>query len=372
MPFPSRLKKHKKDDNDERLLSIFKQIHINLPFLEAMVHMPKGSKVLKDLLSHKEKLKKAASSIKLSEECSFVIQRSLPQKEGDPRILEMDEDEFVLIILGRPFLAIARDVIDIHKGKLSLRVEDETVTFNIGKSIKSRYSCNNYMYCVDHTAKIVRERWGDTVDHNEKWVEAEKEVDSNEARAASQGSGGPQGSHRLEYCRHKGIDSSFCTHKILMEDEFKPSVQPQRRANPNIKEVVKKEVIKLLATRLIYLILDSPWVSLQVVPRKGWIIVVKNEKNKLILQRTVTGWRVCIDYRKLNNTTRKDFPLPFIDQMIERLAGHEYYCFLDGFSGDFQIPTAPEDQEKTMFTCTYGTFAYKRMPFGLCNTPTTF
>ncbi|GKB27348.1 ribonuclease H-like domain-containing protein [Tanacetum coccineum] len=78
LPFPSRLKKQKKDDEDERLLSIFKQIHINLPFLEAMIHMPKGAKVLKDLLSHKEKLEKAASSIKLSEECSAIIQRSLP------------------------------------------------------------------------------------------------------------------------------------------------------------------------------------------------------------------------------------------------------------------------------------------------------
>ncbi|GJY34151.1 RNA-directed DNA polymerase [Tanacetum coccineum] len=101
--------------------------------------------------------------------------------------------------------------------------------------------------------------------------------------------------------------------------------------------------------------------------------VVKNEKDELIPQWTVTGWRVCIDYRKLNNATRKDhFPLSFIDQMIERLAGHGYYCFLDGFSGYFQIPIAPEDQEKTTFTCPYGTFAYKRMPFGLCNAPATF
>ncbi|GKB82879.1 hypothetical protein Tco_0949774 [Tanacetum coccineum] len=135
----------------------------------------------------------------------------------------------------------------------------------------------------------------------------------------------------------KGIDSSFCTYKILIEDEFKPSVQPQRRVNSNIKEVVKKEVIKLLDARLIYPIYDSPWVSpVQVVPKKGGMTVVKNEKNKLIPQRTVTGWRVCIDYHKLNNATRKDhFPFPFIDQMIKRLAGHEYYCFLDGFLGYF-------------------------------------
>ncbi|GKC64131.1 hypothetical protein Tco_1096729, partial [Tanacetum coccineum] len=81
------------------------------------------------------------------------------------------------------------------------------------------------------------------------------------------------------------------------------------------------------------------------------MVVVNNEKDELIVQQTVTGWRVCIDYRKLNNATRKyHFPLPFIDQMLKRLAGHEYYCFLDGFSGYFQIPIAPEDQEKTTFT----------------------
>ncbi|GKB51551.1 reverse transcriptase domain-containing protein [Tanacetum coccineum] len=125
---------------------------------------------------------------------------------------------------------------------------------------------------------------------------------------------------------------------------------------------------------MIYPISDSPWVSpVHCVPKKGGITVVANEENELIPTRLVTGWRVCIDYRKLNEATRKDhFPLPFMDQMIERLAGNEFYCFLDGFSGYFQIPIDPQDQEKTTFTCPYGTFAYRRMPFGLCNAPGTF
>ena len=89
--------------------------------------------------------------------------------------------------------------------------------------------------------------------------------------------------------------------------------------------------------------------------------------------RTQTGWRMCIDYRRLNKSTRKDhFPLPFIDQILERVAGHDFYCFLDGYSGYYQIDIAPEDQEKTTFTCPFGTFAFKRMPFGLCNAPATF
>ncbi|KAG9458366.1 hypothetical protein H6P81_002874 [Aristolochia fimbriata] len=111
----------------------------------------------------------------------------------------------------------------------------------------------------------------------------------------------------------------------------------------------------------------------QVVPKKGGTTVIHNDHNELIPIRTVTGWRVCINYRKLNAATRKDhFPLPFIDQMLERLAKNKFDCFLDGYSGYFQISIAPEDQEKTTFTCPYGTFAYKRMPFGLCNAPATF
>nr|GFA53808.1 reverse transcriptase domain-containing protein [Tanacetum cinerariifolium] len=118
----------------------------------------------------------------------------------------------------------------------------------------------------------------------------------------------------------------------------------------------------------------EPWVSpMHCVPKKGGMSVIKNNENELVPTRLVTGWRVCIDYRKLNEATRKDhFPLPFMDQMLERPAGNEYYCFLDRFSGYFQIPIDPKDQEKTTFTCPYGTFAYKRMPFGLCNAPRTF
>ncbi|GJU66248.1 reverse transcriptase domain-containing protein [Tanacetum coccineum] len=172
----------------------------------------------------------------------------------------------------------------------------------------------------------------------------------------------------------KGVDPEFCTHKILMEEDYEPTVQSQRRVNPKIHDVIKKEVEKLLDAELIYLISDSPWVSpIHCVPKKGGITVVKNDDNDLIPTRLVMGWRVCIDYRKLNEATRKDhFPLPFMDQMLERLAGNQYYYFLDGFSGYFQIPIDPKDQEKTTFTCPYGTFAYRRMPFGLCNAPDTF
>nr|GEV29638.1 reverse transcriptase domain-containing protein [Tanacetum cinerariifolium] len=172
----------------------------------------------------------------------------------------------------------------------------------------------------------------------------------------------------------KGTDPEFCTHKILMEEDFKPAVQNQRRVNPKIHDVIKQEVLKLLDVGLIYLISNSPWISpVHCVPKKGGFTVVGNEENELILTRLVTGWRVCIDYYKLNESTHKDhFPLPFMDQILERLAGNQYYCFLDGFSGYFQIPIDPKDQEKNTFTCPYGTFVYRHMPFGLCNAPGMF
>nr|GEW59192.1 reverse transcriptase domain-containing protein [Tanacetum cinerariifolium] len=123
----------------------------------------------------------------------------------------------------------------------------------------------------------------------------------------------------------KGIDPEFYTHKILMKKDFEPA---------------------------------------------GGFTIVENEENELIPTRLVTGWRVCIDYRKLNEDTRKDhFPLPFMDQMLKRLVRNEYFCFLDGFLGNFQIPINLKDQEKNTFTCPYGTFSYRHIPFGLCNAP---
>ncbi|CAN6685849.1 unnamed protein product [Malus baccata var. baccata] len=160
----------------------------------------------------------------------------------------------------------------------------------------------------------------------------------------------------------KGISPTTCMHHIFLEEGAKPTREAQRRLNPPMMEVVKNEIIKLLDCGVIYPISDSRWVSpIQCVPKKSGVTVVENAENELVPMRIQTGWRVCIDYRKINATTRKDhFPLPFLDQMLERLAGYN------------QIVIAPDDQEKTTFTCPFGTFAYRRMPFGLCNAPATF
>ncbi|RVW18310.1 Retrovirus-related Pol polyprotein from transposon 412 [Vitis vinifera] len=170
-----------------------------------------------------------------------------------------------------------------------------------------------------------------------------------------------------------GISPLICTHHIYMEEGAKPTRQPQRRLNPHMQEVVRAEVLKLLQAGIIYPISDSTWVSpTQVVPKKSGITVVKGENGDEVSTRLTTGWRVCIDYRKLNAVTRKDhFPLPFMDQVLEKVSRHPFYCFLDGYSGYFQIEIDVEDQKKTTFTCPFGTYAY-RMPFGLCNAPATF
>ena len=101
--------------------------------------------------------------------------------------------------------------------------------------------------------------------------------------------------------------------------------------------------------------------------------MVLNEKGEEMPIRLTIGWRVCIDYRRLNEVTRKDhFSLPFMDQLLERVSGHPFYCFLDGYSDYFHIEIAADDQDKPTFTCPFGTYAYRRMPFGLCNALATF
>lgn len=132
--------------------------------------------------------------------------------------------------------------------------------------------------------------------------------------------------------------------------------------------------MKLLEVRMIYPISDSAWVSLvQVEPKKGGMSVNTNEKNEFILTRAMAGWKMCIDYQRLNQATRKGhFPLSFMDQMIEKLSGQDFYCFFYGYLGYNQITVNLEDHEKMVFTCPFGVFAYRRMSFELCNAPTNF
>ena len=343
-------------------------------------------------------------------------------------IVEMEEDSHTPLLLGRSFLNTAKAIIDVHGGMISFTIGGDKVVFNVNRSMK--YPSNNEsIFLVDVGEETMQESINDALvtnpleeiledsscarkdeENNTEVFSAESIPDFAETSETSTDDAPkvelkPLPTNlRYEYLRAnsnltheqtekllkvlkdhrkalgytigdlKGISPSICMHRIHMADDHKPTIEGQRRLNPNLSEVVRKEVQKLLDAGFIYRISDSKWVSpVHVVPKKGGTTVVEDNKGALIATRLVTGWRMCIDYRKLNTGTCKDhFPLPFIDQLLERLAKHEYFCYLDGYSGFFQIPIHPDDQEKITFTCPYGTFAYRRMPFGLCNAPATF
>nr|GFA25661.1 reverse transcriptase domain-containing protein [Tanacetum cinerariifolium] len=414
-----------------KFMEIFRDLHFELSFTDALINMPKFALMFKKLLNNKDKLIEL-TKMPLNKNCSAVVLKKLPEKLGDPgrflipcdfsefdnclaladlgasinlmplsiwkklRLPTLNDTKMVLeladrtiskptgvaknifvkvgkfyfpadfvvldfvadprfpLILGRPFLSTAHTLIDVYEGEIILRHDDQSLTLKCGD--KPSISYNNF-------------------ESLKKWpVVIAKDLNVNEKTALINVLKSRKKAIAWKLTNIKGIDPKFCSHKILIEDDFSPKVQSQRRVKPKIHDVIKKEVEKLLDAGLIYPISNSPWVSpIHCVPKKGGMTIIKNDENKLVPTRLVTGWRVCIDYRKLNEAKRKDhFPLPFMDQMLERLAGNEYYCFLNGSSGYFQIPIDPKDQEKTTFTCPYGTFAYKRMPFGLCIAPGTF
>ena len=164
----------------------------------------------------------------------------------------------------------------------------------------------------------------------------------------------------------RGLDPQLCTNRIFLEDESRHARE--------VWEANTEEILKYLNAKIIYPISDSQWVSLvHVIPKKAGITVTMNEKGKEIQIRLLTKWRVCIDYQKLNSATKKDhFLLPFIEKILDRLAGSSYFCFLDEYSGYNHIVIHPNDQVKMMFTCPFGMYTFRRMPFGLSNSPTTF
>ncbi|CAN6544105.1 unnamed protein product [Malus baccata var. baccata] len=394
-PFPRRFMQSKKDESDKDILDTFRKVQVNIPFLDAIKQVPKYAKFLKELCITRNRVSNK-EVVRVSENVSAVLQRKLPPMCKDPgsftipcvigntrfesAILDLGVLEDVLvqanhlvfpaefyvlemedlnhspklpILLGRPFMKTARTKIDVFKGTLTMEFDGEVIDFNISDAM--RYPHDGHS-CF-------------SIDVIDSW--AQEFLDDLSEDALEKTLTTAIGWTLTDI---KGIIPTTCMHRILLEEGAKPSREAQCRLNPPMMDVVKKEIIKLVDCRVIYPISDSHWVSsVQVVPKKSGVTVVKNEDNELVPTRIQTGWRVCIDYQKLNAMTRKDhFPLPFIDQMLERLAGHSFYCFLDGYSGYNQIVIAPDDQEKTSFTCPFGTFAYRRMPFGLCNAPATF
>ncbi|CAN6559485.1 unnamed protein product [Malus baccata var. baccata] len=397
--------KSKKEQTDKEILDTFRKVQANLPLLDAIKQVPKYAKFLKELCTNKRRFNDQ-ETVALSEEVSAILQRKLPPKLKDagsftiPCVIEGKEfgralcdlgasinlmpysvyeslnlgdlketkvviqladrsnrypkglledvlvqvnelifpaDFFVLemehdpmptalpLILGRPFLRTAQTKIDVYDGTLTMEIDGESVKFRIFNAMR---------IVLMKAPKLELKPIPEHLKYAFLGEDETLPVIISSQLTAEEG-------------------------EKLIREGAKPTREAQRRLNPLMMEVVKKEVIKLLDVGIIYPISDSKWVSpIQVVPKRSRVTVVKNEASELVPTRVQNSWRVCTDYRKINSTTRNDhFPVPFIDQMLERYN---------------QIVVAPEDQEKTTFTCPFGTFAYRRMPFGLCNAPATF
>ncbi|GKB87870.1 reverse transcriptase domain-containing protein [Tanacetum coccineum] len=433
IPYPSRINKEKLREKDDLLalkfMEICQNLHFELSFANALLHMPKFAPMFRKLLNNKENILDLTKT-QVNENCSTVILKKFPEKLGDPgRFLEklnlpdltktllileladrtistptgIAEDVFVKVgtfffpanfvvvdyiadpriplILGRPFLRMARDLIDVHDEQITLRHDDQSITFKVGDTKTFSYNTIesvNRVDVIDVACEEFAQEGGDFIleeikafltsksippgindvdfDLKEDLLTLERLLNSDpsstlppeeqkfeELKTVEHSSDElPELEHKdlpphLEYAflegtdklpviiakdlkdedktallkvlrSHKraiawkisdikGIDPKFCTHKILMEDNVKPTVQYQRRVNPKIHKVIKKEVIKLLKAGLIYPISDSPWVSpVHCVPKKGGMTIVTNDDNELIPTRLVTGWRVCIDY----------------------------------------------------------------------------
>nr|GEX27532.1 reverse transcriptase domain-containing protein [Tanacetum cinerariifolium] len=373
IPYPSRLNdqklREKATKQMEKFFQNFHDLHFDISFADALLLMPKFALTIKSLFANKDRLFELVK-VPLNENCSAMLLKKLPEKFEDPGKFFIPCDFpgmdvcHALADLGAsinlmPFSIWKKlSLPELTATRMTLELADRSITHPKGVSedvfvkVGKFHSPTDFVvvdFEADPKAKSSVEEppelelkelpshleYAFLEDSNKLPVIIANELKDVEKEAFINVLKSHKRAIAWKISDIKGIDLRFCTHKILMKGDYKPAVQSQRRVNPKIHDVIKKEVIKLLDAGMIYPISDSPWVNpIHCVPKKGGMTVVANENNELIPTRIVTSWRVCIDYRKLNDATRKDhFPLPFMDQMLERLAENEFYYFLDGFSG---------------------------------------
>nr|GEX96796.1 reverse transcriptase domain-containing protein [Tanacetum cinerariifolium] len=286
-------------------------------------------------------------------------------------VVDFKPDPRVPLILGRCFLKTGRALIDVHKGELTLRIKNKAITYNLDQT--SRYSAN-YNQMTTNKIYVICEVYSQEV-FGFSDVTASGNPTSYDDPIVSTTSPTLTPFGDSDFLLFEEVDAFLG----LEDDPNSPKINPFYYDPEGdillLKAILNSKPLPPLPNHEQYL--PSLKKELKVCEAKTIKSFVdeppENEENALIPTRLVIGWPVCINYQKLNEATRKDhFPLPFMDQMLERLAGNEFYCFLDSFFGYFQILIDPRDQEKTTFTCPYGTFAYRRMPFGLCNASGTF
>ncbi|GJV60715.1 reverse transcriptase domain-containing protein [Tanacetum coccineum] len=360
--YPQRLRKEKMEDQYGKFLDVIRAVRINVPLIDVLAGMPNYGKFLKELISNKHKIKQISVAF-LSDESSAMIQNKVPPKLGDPGIKQKQLNLIVGIkrmifnidsamkhSYSNDDTCFSIDVIDeileedfdalLNKGsKILHSIEgtlleeeifaefDEFMAMTADENSDSESDTEDPPFekitiNTDYKIKTSLEEPPTDLElkplpDNLEYVFLE-EPSFLPIIISSQLSKEKKNKLISVLKKHKqafawkttdipGICPSFCKHKIQLLDDKKPVVQKQRRLNPNMQEVVKKEIMKLLDTGIIYPIADSPWVSpIHCVPKKGGITVVTNENDELVPTRTITGWRVCIDYRKLNEATAKD------------------------------------------------------------------
>ncbi|GKD33565.1 reverse transcriptase domain-containing protein [Tanacetum coccineum] len=303
----------------------------------------------------------------------------------------MEEDSKVPLILGRYFLHTVDVVIRVKQKQLNLGVGTERIIFNIDSAMKISYSNDDTCFIIDVIDEILEEDFdallneGSEIFHPIEGTILEEKLiaEFDEFIAITTDENSESESDTEEPPFEKITFNTDYKIKTSLEE---PPTNLELKPLPDNLEYVFMEEPSFLPVIISSQLSEEKKTHLYPLKHKkafAWkttdihgicsITIVTDEKDELVPTRTVTGWRVCIDYHKLNEATAKDhFPFSFMDQMLERLAGNKYFCFLDGFFGYFQIPIDPMDQEKTTFTCPFGTYAYRRMPFGLCNAPATF
>ncbi|XP_075481081.1 uncharacterized protein LOC142521777 [Primulina tabacum] len=377
LPYPQRFKKKNLDNQFAKLLEIFKQIHINIPFADALDQMPNYAKFIKDVMSKKRKLQEF-ETVKLTEEWNWSLERSnqtlqladrsLTYPRGivedvlvkvdkfifpaDFVILDMEEDHDAPLIVGKPFLGTGSALIDVHKGELTLRVGGEAVIFNIYHAMKgsNEVSTCKSIDVIDSCMSLECAGTRDplescligaagTVD-DDNWEVKEQKV-ALEALQKEKRKDAPleelNVNEKIEVKPSspdlKDLPSHLC-YAFLDEKSTYP-----RRLNPVMKEVVKNEVLKLLNAGAIYAISDSSWVSpVQVVPKMGGITVVRNENDELISTCTVTGWRIVIQENAVwlcnAPATFQRFMMAIFADMVDEIME----VFMDDFTEfDFEV-----------------------------------
>ncbi|KAJ9553008.1 hypothetical protein OSB04_017053 [Centaurea solstitialis] len=363
VPYPARLRKEKKEARYRKFIDLIKRVDINVPLVDLIAGVPSYARFLKELVANNARMGTEEIAF-LNAECSATLSDTL--KKGDPgsfiipcyfgksvscrALADLGASIYLMPLSFYQKLGLK----GLKSTRMTIQLVDRSIKYPVGIAEDVMVRVDKFDFPADFVILDIKDEVKVPLILGRPFLNTASAIIHVAERELSLGIG----EDRITLSIDGILDCNESINNLDSMDDFTEPFEAELNDYPFESGELEESFS-----------IEKRWV----VPKKGGLIVVTNDNNELVPTRTVTGWRVCIDYRKLNDATRKyHFPLPFIDQMLERLAGNEYYCFLDGFSGYFQIPIDPEDQEKTTFTCPFGTFSYRRMPFGLCNAPATF